>query len=59
MITYKPSMDKVLGSLQFDCMTHDSISDINDDWISCRNSFHTITNSHIPKNHQTEKFVDN
>ena len=28
---YKPSMDKVLGSLQFDCMTHDSISDINDD----------------------------
>ena len=42
-------MNRTLETLEFDWMTYNSISDINDDWISWRDSFLTIANNHIPQ----------
>ena len=42
-------MNQTLETLEFDWMTNDSTSDINDDWISWRDSFLTIANDHIPQ----------
>jgi hypothetical protein len=40
---------QTLETLEFDWMMNDSTSDINDDWISWRDSFLTIANDHIPQ----------
>lgn len=42
-------MNRALETSQFDWMTHDSTSDINDDWASWRDNFLTIANIHIPQ----------
>ena len=44
---YFEGMNQTLETLKFDWMTNDSTSDINDDWISWRDSFLAIANDHI------------
>ena len=39
---YFEGMNQTLETLKFDWMTNDSTSDINDDWISWRDSFLAI-----------------